>query len=203
MNLPMADWMQKHQVTDAVAAAARSPNDVMGIPSRRFRDLLDADRALTILLIPKIEEFPVSLQLLRHLYFETMLKVLLPVGIIGIGFSTHFGVSLNWSSGEIVQPHSLGFRLLFWDSSAEYPVPVALGVKVLLSYPAAGFARMPSSCPAPQYLKDEMVHRTEGPLASRVPMVVRPSPQNRVELNYQFTGCRLPVPLDDASYLIE
>ena len=74
MNLPMADWMQKHQVTDAVAAAARSPNDVMGIPSRRFRDLLDADRALTILFIPKIEEFPVSLQLLRHLYFETMLS---------------------------------------------------------------------------------------------------------------------------------
>jgi hypothetical protein len=85
----------------------RPPNDVMGIPSRRFRDLLIADWAFSVLLIPKIDEFPVSDQLLRHLYFKAALEVLFPSGIIRIGFSAHFGMSLNWGQTEIVQPHCL------------------------------------------------------------------------------------------------
>ena len=74
----------------------RPPNDVMGIPSRRFRDPLIAGQAFSVLFIPKVDELPISLQLLHHLYFEAALEVLLPSGIIRIGFSTHFGMSLYW-----------------------------------------------------------------------------------------------------------
>ena len=136
----------------------RPPNDAMGIPSRRFRDLLIADLAFSILFIPKIDELPISLQLLRHLYFEAALEVLFPIGIIRIGFSAHFDMSLNWGQTEIVQPHSLWLCVSSLDSSAEYPVPVALGVKIFLSYPVTGFVWMPSSRPTPQYPKDEMIH---------------------------------------------
>jgi hypothetical protein len=85
----------------------RPPNDVMGIPSRRFRDLLIADWAFSVLFIPEIDELPISNQLLHHLYFETALEVLFPIGIIRIGSSAHFGMSLNWGQTEIVQPHCL------------------------------------------------------------------------------------------------
>ena len=136
----------------------RPPNDVMGIPSRRFRDLLVADRAFSLLLIPKVDELPISLPLLRHLYFKAVLEVLLPIGIIGIGFSAYFGMSLNWGQTEIVQPHCLRLCVSSLDNSAEYPVPVTLGVKIFLSYPVTGFVWMPSSRPSPQYPEDEMVH---------------------------------------------
>src|SRR5215813_1081009 len=111
----------------------------MGIPSRRFRDLLIADRALSVLFIPKIDELPISLQLLHHLCFKAALEVLFPSGIIRIGFSAHFGMSLNWGQTEIVQPHYLWLCVSSLDSSAEYPVPVTLGVKIFLSYPVTGF----------------------------------------------------------------
>src|SRR5262245_63209003 len=93
----------------------------MGIPSRRFRDLLIADRAFSVLFIPKIDELPISLQLLHHLNFEAALEVLFPSGIIRVGFSAHFGMSLNWSQTEIVQPHCLRFCVSSLDGSAEYP----------------------------------------------------------------------------------
>src|SRR5690348_6198067 len=107
----------------------RPPNDVMGIPSRRFRDLLIADWAFSVLLIPKTDEFPISDQLLRHLYFKAALEVLLPIGIIRIGSSAHLGMSLNWGQTEIVQPHCLRLCVSPFDSSAEYPLPVTFGMK--------------------------------------------------------------------------
>src|SRR5262245_2675442 len=136
----------------------RPPNDAMGIPSRRFHDPLIADQAYSILFIPKIDELPISLQLLHHLYFEAALEVLFPSGIIRIGFSAHFGMSLNWGQAEIVQPHCLWLCVSSLDSSAKYPVPVILGAKVFLSYPVTGSVWMPSSRPTPQYPKDEMIH---------------------------------------------
>src|SRR5213592_706880 len=70
---------------------------------------------------------------------------------------------------------------------------------VFIGDPAAAFLGMSSHRPLPQAVENGVVHTDKGSLARDMPMVVRPTPDLRVEQGDQTIGSRLLVALDDFS----
>ena len=69
--------------------------------------------------------------------------------------------------------------------SKEHPVIPVLRPKVFLLDPPSRFVRVPPLCPLPQQGKDVMIYRREGPFAGAVLMLLRPPPNDRLELQNQ------------------
>ena len=88
----MTIGMQQHAVLGSVAAAERSPNDVMVMPSRQFGDLLVADRTEPVLRFPQMEQPPSSSQVLCHLHAQAFLEVEFPSWVLRVGCALDFTV---------------------------------------------------------------------------------------------------------------
>ena len=52
----MAIWVQEEQIGEFVRASMNTIVDVMDIPPRFFRDFLLADRTVSVLLFPEVDE---------------------------------------------------------------------------------------------------------------------------------------------------
>ena len=67
MNLSMAVRVEQHPVLSPICPSIYPTYDMVVIPSRKFGDLLVTDWAETVLLFPKVNELPLSFQVLYHL----------------------------------------------------------------------------------------------------------------------------------------
>ena len=96
----------------------------MAMPSCEGGDLLVADRTEAMLFSPEMEQLSSAFQLAGHLDSQTLLKVLLPGGVIRIGFPMNFDVALDLDLGRTPQAHLEGFAIAAFGLTAEHPVPL-------------------------------------------------------------------------------
>ena len=181
----MAIGVQEYAVFCLVAAAIDSPDDVMAMPPRQFGDFLVTERAESLLLFPKVVEFPFPLQVLLRFHIEAMLKVGFPGRVIRIGVLSDFHLPLNGCACCCAQLYLMGFPVFLGHGSKEHPLPVSNGTEVFLSYPFFPFMGVPSLCPLPHKLVDGAVNFRVDRFAHDMLVVQRPSPNTRIERHDQ------------------
>src|SRR5215471_18911499 len=154
----------------------------MAMPSCNLRDLLVADWAQAALFFPEMDQPLLSFEGIYHLYVKTFFIVAFPFGIVGIGFSTDFGVSFNWHvCGGCEITH------LLIGGSVKHPIVSSDRFEVLLRNPVVSFAWVSSFHPTSYRSIDLVVYCVEGFFAHYVLMIERPSPNDGVELRNQFS----------------
>ncbi len=141
--------MKQDPVGSSITAPIDSPHHVMVMPSCEGGNLLVADRTETLLFSPEMKQLSSAFQLAGHLESQTQLKVLLPGGVIRIGFPMDFDVALDLDLGRTPQAHLERCAMTAFGLAAEHPVPVLDVMKVLLFYPSLWLLRMPAACPSP------------------------------------------------------
>ncbi len=160
----------------------------MVVPSRQFGNLLIAEGAETLLLFPEVEEFPFPFEGVHHLHAKALLEVHFPFGIIRISSVLDFDVSLNGDTFRLEQANGWHDPILSKDFSTEHPVLPFNGLEVFLLDPLFGFLWVSAFCPVPQHAKDGVVHLGEGLRTDNMPMIVRPSPNFRVQLGDEVSS---------------
>src|SRR5215471_2029030 len=96
-------------------------------------------------------------------------------------------------SGEM--PGLLTFR------SEKYPVVASAGLEVFLRLPCFRFPGMSSVDPSFEGLIDRLIYGAKDFLAHYMPVIVRPTSDNGIELRDQFRGRERFVGLNDVSDL--
>ena len=131
------------------------------MPSCELGDLLLTDRTETFLLFPEGEQLPFPLEIVYHLDAEAFFKVLFPSGIVGVGFSLDFHMSLD---RDICRVKEIIFDEAFFgcDDSVEDPVLPIDGLEVSLLNPLFRFVGVSPFRPPPQGLEDGMADSGEG-----------------------------------------
>ena len=101
------------------------------------------------------------------------------VWIVGICGPTDFDMALDFGAGGFIQGQYLAFARFLGEPDAEDP----LGRReVLASLPVGRFVGVASVGPAPELPEDMVVKPGEGSLGGSMPVVIGPTPNNRVEL---------------------
>ena len=170
------------------------------VPSCEFGDLLLADRTHSFLLFPQSDEPSFPLEIVDHLNAEAFFKVLFPSGIVGVGFSLDFHMSLD---RDICRVKEIIFDEAFFgcDGSVEDPILSIDGFKVSLFHPLFGLVGVSPFRPPPQGTEDGMADSGEGDFTHDVLVIVCPSPNKGVQLDNQIACCRLFVGLDKCPHL--
>ncbi len=91
----MAFRVEKNPVSCMISATVTSPLDVMAMPSCELCNLAGAKRAEATLLLPEIEQPPLSFQVVYHLHVKPFFKVHFPFRVVGIGFTANLDVPFN------------------------------------------------------------------------------------------------------------
>src|SRR6266702_6141377 len=94
----VAFWMEKNAIICLIFATVTSPLNVMAMPSCELCNLTSAKRAEAILLLPEIEQSPLSFQVVYHLYVKPFFKVHFPFWVVGIGLAANLDVPFNWDA---------------------------------------------------------------------------------------------------------
>ena len=155
----------------------------MAVPSTDLGDLLVADWAESSLLFPEREQPAFSLERCLHANIESLLKVAFPCEVVWIGLSPNLDMSNNRhgvGSGEM--PGVLPLR------SEKYPIIASAGFEVFLRLPCFGFMGMSSVNPSLEGLIDRLIYRAKDFLTHDMSVIVRPTPDDRIEFRDQFSG---------------
>jgi len=83
------------------------------------------------------------------------------------------------------------------DLTVEDPVASSNGAEIPLFDPAVGLARMSALRPPLEHLEDGIVHRAEDLFAYHMAVILRPDPNNRVELQNHFARWGLLIVFQD------
>ena len=173
---------------------------MMVVPSCECGDLLLADRTQSFLLFPQSDELSFPFEIVDHLDAEAFFKVLFPGGIVWVGFSLDFDVSLNRDMCELKE-------MIFYEAffgchdSVEDPMVSFDGFEVSFLDPLFGLVGVSPFRPSPQGLKDGMADSGKRDFTDDMLVIVGPSSDDRVELNNQISRCRLFIGLDELAYL--
>ena len=91
----MAIGMKQDPIVGCIFPSIHSPYKMVVVPSCELGDLLLADWTESLLLFPEGKQLPFPFEIVYHLDAEAFFKVLFPGGIVWVGFSLDFDVSLN------------------------------------------------------------------------------------------------------------
>ena len=155
----------------------------MAVPASDLGDLLVADWAESFLFFPEGMQPVFAFEGRCHLNVETFFKVAFPCQVIRIGFPLNFEVSYDRHACR-----SYEIPCLFLRRAEENPVISLHGREVFLPLPCLGFSSVSSVHPSADGLIDHRINGTEGFFADNMPVVVRPTANNRIEFRYQFSG---------------
>src|SRR5262249_54838569 len=108
-----------------------------------------AEWAEAALLLPEIEQLPFPFQVVCHFHIETFFKVGLPFGVVRVGCTLDFRVSLDSDTFCLEQSYGLERPFLPKDFSMKHPVLSFNGGEVFLLDPLDGFLRMSPFGPLP------------------------------------------------------
>ncbi len=187
MHLSVTVGVEQSEVGGIIAATVNAVTEMVDVPAGFLRDVLVTDRAGPFLCSPEPdEEFPASPPQPRDP--ESTVIIFFPGRVIGVRLPTnldmpcdrHFSQEL-----EVDRSHALMPSL---DLTVEAPLLLTHRMVVAFLDPFNPLLRVSSFGPPPQTVEDGAVHALKGGLAHHVPVIVRPSPQDRVELGYQLTG---------------
>ena len=167
---------------------------MMAVPARDLGDLLVADWAESSLFFPQGKQPVFPFQGRCHLNVEPFFKVAFPCRVIRVGFPLGFDVSYDRHACRAYEVMCVLLRRAEKD-----PVISLDGREVFLRLPCLRFASVSSVHPSPDGLIDHRIYRIEGFIADDVPVIVRPTSNNRVEFGYQFPSRQGFVGLHDRS----
>src|SRR3989441_4197149 len=156
---------------------------MMAVPARDLGDLLVADWAESSLFFPQGKQPVFPLKSRCHLNVETFFKVAFPCRVIRVGFPLGFDVSYNRHACRAYE-----VTCVFLRRAEKDPVISLDGREVLLRLPGLRFSSVSSVHPSPDGLIDHRIYRTEGFFADDMPVIVRPTSNDRVEFRYEFPG---------------
>ncbi len=152
--------------------------------------LLVADDTFALLLQPKFQPALIAAGWLYPLTLRAFFKVEFPLRVIRVGCAFDLEVSSDGCLVRLVQANRTDFARTIQPRAAEHLAPVRAWV-VLLRHPRGGLLPVAASRPAPERLTDLPVHTPKRPPTRSVPMIVRPTSNDRIELHYQVSGARL------------
>src|SRR5713101_6773118 len=167
---------------------------MMAVPASALGDLLVADRTESFLFFPEGMQPVFAFEGRCHLNVETFFKVAFPCRVIRVGSPLNFDVSYDRHACRTDE-----VTCLFHCRPEENPVITLHGREVFLPLPCLGFSSVSSVHPPPDGLIDHRISGTEGFFADGMPVVVRPTANNRVEFRYQFPSRQGFVGLHDLS----
>ena len=199
VDLSVAVGMEKDPIFRAVTAAMRSPHDMLGVPSSQRRDLLTAYGTDTVLRFPEIQQLSTASQVGFHLHTQSVFEVFLPVRVVRVGIRFQLGIALDRHLRCLEEVIALAFSLGIDDVSREDPVPVSHRTEILPLHQAWGLGGMSPFGPTPECFKDRRVDFVESPFAGAMPVILRPTPNDRIEAQDQVASGCLLVGLDDVS----
>src|SRR5687768_2240577 len=145
----MAVGVQEHTVFRFIRTAPRAPGDVVVVPASDLRDLLTANRAEAVLLLPQSEELPTTVQVLCHSDAKALLEVEFPPRIEGIGFSTDQDMPTDRNALCVEELPFFSVVL-----AVEHPMVSADRLEVLALDPAAALVGMATDGPLPECFED-------------------------------------------------
>jgi len=164
------------------------------VPAGDLGDLLVTDWAESSLFFPEGKQPVFPLEGRCHPNVETFFKVAFPCQVIWVGFPLDFDVSYDRHACRADKVTCVVLRRAEKD-----PVISLDGREVFLRLPCLGFSSVSSVHPSPDGLIDHRIYRIEGFIADDVPVIVRPTSNNRVEFGYQFPSRQGFVGLHDRS----
>ena len=131
-----------------------------------------------------------------------MVKIFFPGWIVRIGCSLNLDMPFDRNIPQLVEGDLLHALLVLPSLylTIEMPLLVPHGAKIALFHPSSPLAGVPSFGPPPQTVEDGTIHTLKGGFAHDMPVIVAPSPQQRIEHRYQFASRELLVVFDETSY---
>ena len=180
VHLTVAGRVEQHPIVRGVTAAMRPPDLVMVVPSRDRGDRFAAVWTAPILALPEVQQGSTSLQRGRHLETLTLLQVGLPLGIVGVDLTVDLGMPYDGEAMGRKQADRLGLSLRASHLAGKYPMALIDQMKVACLHPPDALIGMSSLGPSPQRLKDSVVHGLEHFRADPMPVIHRPTPNDRV-----------------------
>jgi hypothetical protein len=186
MNLLMTGGMKQYSVLCVVWTPFGSPKKMMAVPSCNFGDLLVANRAESLLLLPQVDEPSFPFEPGHHLNIQAFLKIRFPGRVIRISFGSDFRVSLDANRRSSHQPHHSHLLFLLLEDACENPTVRPFIGKVFVLDPSARFVPMSSACPSPDGLEDSMINVVKDLFTNHMAVIERPAPNHRVEFCNQF-----------------
>jgi hypothetical protein len=203
MDLPVVVGMKKHTVFRPVAAAVRSPHNMMVVPSGQRGDLLTTHDTDTVLSFPEMKQLPTAPQVGFHLHTESVLEVFLPVRVVRVDIRFQLGIALDRHLGRFEQVVGLAFSLCSHDVPLEDPMPVTHRAEGLPLDPARALVGVSPFRPTPERFEDRRVDFVKSPCARTMPVRVSPTPDDRVKAQDQMASRRLLVRLDEGSNCLQ
>jgi len=170
----------------------------MAVPASDLGNLLVTDWAESFLFFPEGMQPVFPFEGRCHLNVETFFKVAFPCRVIRVGFPLNFDVSYDRHACRTYE-----VTCLFLRRAEEDPVISLHGREVFLRFPGLGFSSVSSVHPSPDGLIDHRINGTEGFCADSMPVVVRPTANNRIEFRYQFPSRQGFVGLYDLSDFLQ
>ena len=156
------------------------------MPSRQLCDQLLTHRTATALLAPQRQQLAPPVQVIGHGDAEALFKVDFPRGIKRICCPSDFRVAFDEHTGSREQFESVGPTRCIAPLPTEHPVTLPDDVKVLIFDPSARLVWMPAFRPLPQGAEERVVYRREGLFTAHMAVIVRPPPDQRIELRNQI-----------------
>src|SRR6267154_1765919 len=171
------------QVTQHTGDAVVKP------PTRDPCDSLVAFGAESGLFMPEKAKSMSTPKRFRHMISFAFLEVSFIGRIVRVGFALDLDVSFNGRATGGQQPHLIRCPLVVKRFPEEVPVTPPIPFKVFRFEPVRVFVLVPSPCPPPQTMEDDIIHVVKSTLAYHVSMIIGPAPYLRVEFFNQI-GCR-------------
>src|SRR5579862_1109646 len=103
---------------------------------------LTANQTLPVLFQPEAMHFPKAKQGVRYLDLQTLLKITLPLRIVGVGLPSDLDVASNTNRAHTEQLHRMVFALCVADPPGEYPVASRTAREVMGLHPPPRFVGM-------------------------------------------------------------
>lgn len=197
----MTVGVQQHLIVKGVLSPVYPPNEVMAMPPGFAGNLLLTERTKTLLGLPEVEQLSFASEVIHGLGVQSLFKVGFPLGVIGIGLFFDFGMVRDGGLAGIDEADLMFLPVLVNRLTKELPASSfsVRWVEVFLFNPGGGFVAVASFRPAPEFVPNEMVDFAEGLFTDHVPVIIRPTLDDGVELGNQLTGGGPLMGLDNLS----
>src|ERR1039457_7438542 len=149
------------------------------------RNELTAQLAPLVLTPPEIQQLPPSAQGALHLQTETAFEVGFPLRVERIRRPLDFCTPTNFGIAGFPQRPRLLPAFRVRGSGNKHPVSSPDCPKVFLFGPTGALIRVPAFCPLPRFLPKPSIDFGESLRRIDLPMIIRPAPDDGIELEDQ------------------
>ena len=124
----------------------------------------------------------------RHLAPEALFEVEVPWRVVGVHTAVNLDMTCNGETMGGEEANGAGRPLRAAYLPHKHPVMSVDGLKVAGLHPSCAFGGMAALGPAPQGLKDGVVHGLEDVRADHMPVIQRPAPDEWVQVTDERPG---------------